>query len=59
MPESKSQVRLAHAVLSGQARDASMSRGIAREIVREMHGRRLSRLPEKKKRSRMRRRTHG
>lgn len=50
MPESQRQVRHAHAVLSGSARKGSMSREVAREIVEEMHGRRMSDLPKRKRR---------
>jgi len=47
MPESKAQVRLAHAVLSGNAK-ASMPARVAAEIVGEMHGRKMSSLPARK-----------
>ena len=48
MPESRSQVRLAHAVLEGHAK-SSMPAKVAQEIVSKMHGKRMSALPEKKK----------
>lgn len=48
MPESRAQVRLAHAVLGGHAK-SSMPAKVASEIVEKMHGRKMSSLPAKKK----------
>lgn len=45
MPESKAQVRWAHAVLGG---DASGDKKFAAEVVDKMHGRKMSSLPERK-----------
>ena len=46
MPKSKAEVRLAHAVLEGKAKDSGMSRGYAREVVQKMHGQSMKALPE-------------
>jgi len=44
MPESRAQVRWAHAVLGG---GASGDRGFAQEVVSKMHGKKMSSLPER------------
>jgi hypothetical protein len=49
MPESRQQVKLAHAVLSGSARDTSMPAKVAAEIVSKMHGRSMKSLPLRKR----------
>jgi len=46
MPDSRAQVRLAHAVVEGGAK-SSMPISAAKEILRKMHGRHMSSLPEK------------
>lgn len=46
MPRSKAEVRLAHAVLEGKAKDSGMSQAYAQEVVSKMHGRKMSSLPE-------------
>ena len=46
MPESQAQVRLAHAVVSGNAR-SSMPLDVAKEIVEKMHGRKMGALPKR------------
>lgn len=46
-------MRLAHAVLEGEATDSGMGPAYAREVVEKMHGQKMSSLPEhakKKKR---------
>ena len=45
MPRSQAEVRLAHAVLSGQARSSGMSESYAQEVVSKMHGKKLGALP--------------
>lgn len=45
MPRSQAEVRLAHAVLEGKARDSGMSRAYAQEVVSKMHGRSMRELP--------------
>jgi len=45
MPRSQKEVRLAHAVLSGQAKQTGMSKDYAREVVSKMHGKKMSSLP--------------
>lgn len=47
MPDSRSQVRLAHEVVEGRATESSMPVSAAREIIRKMHGKKMSSLPEK------------
>lgn len=49
MPRSQAEVRLAHAVLEGKARDSGMSRAYAQEVVDKMHGHDMSELPKKKR----------
>jgi signal transduction histidine kinase len=46
MPDSKSQVRLAHAVLEGTAKGTGMGKSFAREIVHKMRGKRMASLPQ-------------
>ncbi len=43
MPDSQAQVRWAHAVAEGKA---SGDQAFAREVIEQMHGRRMSSLPE-------------
>ncbi len=52
MPRSKAEVRLAHAVLGGKAKDSGMSKSYAREVVAKMHGRSMKSLPEHAKKKR-------
>jgi hypothetical protein len=47
MPESKAQVRAAHAALSGNS-TIGMDKDFAREVVSSMHGKKMSSLPERK-----------
>lgn len=51
MPRSQAEVRLAHAVLQGQAKSSGMDEGYAREVVSKMHGRRFSSLPRHTKKA--------
>ena len=44
MPDSKAQVRWAHAVLEG---DAKGDKKFAAEVVGQMHGRKMNSLPER------------
>ena len=46
MPRSQAEVRLAHSVLEGGARDSKMSTKYAREVVSKMHGRKMKSLPD-------------
>ena len=46
MPESKAQVRWAHAVLGG---NASGDKKFAKEVVSGMHDKKMSSLPERKR----------
>jgi hypothetical protein len=49
MPDSRAQVRYAHAVLAGKGRKKNgMDKATAAEIVRKVHGHKLSELPERK-----------
>ncbi len=48
MPDSQAQVRWAHAVLEGEA---SGDKKFAAEVVDKMHGRKMSSLPERKKKT--------
>lgn len=55
MPESQAQVRYARAVLAGKARKKNgMDRKTAAEIVRKVHGHKVSDLPERKHARRVR-----
>ena len=45
MPRSIAEVRLAHSVLEGNAKDSGMSRSYAQEVVDKMHGKSMSSLP--------------
>lgn len=45
MPDSKAQVRWAHAVAHG---DVKGDKGFAQEVISKMHGRTMSSLPERK-----------
>jgi len=45
MPDSKTQVRWAHAVAQG---DAKGEKGFAQEVISKMHGKKMSSLPERK-----------
>lgn len=45
MPDSRAQVRAAHATLEGKSNILPQS--VAKEIVAKMHGRKMSSLPEK------------
>ena len=47
MPKSRAQVRLAHAVLAGDSSKLPMS--LAREMVSKTRGRKMSSLPERKR----------
>jgi len=47
MPKSQSEVRLAHAVMSGTAKNAPMDRAYAAEVVDKMHGKQMSSLPKR------------
>ena len=38
---------MAHAVLSGHARQGGMGHGYAEEVVEKMHGKKMSSLPKK------------
>ena len=62
MPRSQAEVRLAHAVLEGKARNSGMSSSYASEVVNKMHGRKMSSLPNhtkgSKRRSRPSRKFH-
>ena len=49
MPRSQAEVRLAHAVVSGDAKDSGMSKSYAREVIRKMHGKKMKSLPQHKK----------
>jgi len=46
MPRSQAEVRLAHARLEGKAKDSGMSKKYAKEVVQEMHGRKMTDLPK-------------
>lgn len=52
MPRSQAEVKLAHAVLSGVAKNTSMDKEYAREVIRKMHGRKMSSLPKRARKSR-------
>lgn len=47
MPDSRAQVRAAHAALSGNS-TIGMDPNFAREVVSQMHGLKMSSLPERK-----------
>ena len=47
MPRSQAEVRLAHAVASGYAKNSGMSSEYAHEVIDKMHGRKMSSLPTK------------
>ncbi len=47
MPDSKAQVRAAHAALNGES-TIGMSKDFARDVVQGMHGKKMSSLPERK-----------
>lgn len=47
MPDSKAQVRAAHAAIAGNSM-IGMDPDFAREVVSQMHGRKMSSLPERK-----------
>ena len=48
MPDSKAQVRLAHAVMEGGAKSgARMTPKVAREIIAAQHGHSMKSLPER------------
>jgi len=49
MPDSRSQARLAHAVISGSAKGSGMPPAVAKEIVGKMKGHAMYELPEKVK----------
>jgi hypothetical protein len=50
MPDSRAQVRYAHAVLTGKDRKKNgMDKATAAEIASKVHGHKLSELPERKK----------
>lgn len=49
MPRSQAEVRLAHSVLEGDAKDSGMSADYAREVVGKMRGRQMSELPDRVK----------
>ncbi len=46
MPRSKAEVRLAHAVLEGKAKSSGMSHAYAEEVASDMHGKKMSSLPD-------------
>jgi hypothetical protein len=58
MPRSRAEVRLAHSVLEGKARDSGMSAAYAREVVQKMHGHSMSELPSHTKPRRVKVRRH-
>ena len=47
MPDSKAQVRAAHAAMNGTS-TIGMDKDFAREVVASMHGKKMSSLPERK-----------
>jgi hypothetical protein len=49
MPKSQAEVRMAHAVLGGKAKDKGMGMDYAREVVEKMRGKSMKSLPEHKK----------
>lgn len=49
MPDSRAQVRLAHAVMGGKAKRGVPPRKVAREMLSKMHGKSMKDLPEKSK----------
>jgi hypothetical protein len=47
MPRSQAEVRLAHSVLQGDAKDSGMDPAYAKEVVGAMHGRKMASLPDR------------
>ena len=47
MPRSQAEVRLAHAIMEGHAKNSGMSKDYAEEVVEKMHGKKMSSLPKK------------
>ena len=60
MPHSQAEVRLAHSVMEGRAKNAGMSREYAEEVVEKMHGKHMADLPQHTaKRKKIRRHRKG
>lgn len=49
MPRSQAEVRLAHAVAEGYAKNSGMSTSYANEVIDKMHWHKMSSLPTKVK----------
>jgi hypothetical protein len=45
MPRSQAEVKLAHSVIEGNAKDAGMDPAYAKEVVSGMHGKKMASLP--------------
>lgn len=46
MPRSQAEVKMAHVVLEGKAKQSGMSAEYAKEVISKMHGKKMASLPE-------------